>query len=483
MRTTAVSLPRRTRLAAAALALLAAGCGGDPGAADPGTAAGAGSPSASSWPNLPPPSSPPASSPPPTEAAAAVVGPGTLVPTAVDVPAALRQAPFDTTRSLNVPAGWTVAVHARVPGARFLAYVGTDLLVSQPSTGSVKLVRGSAVSTWLTGLRRPHDLVPVRLGTTTWVYVAETHRIVRYPVVAGGAAGAGQVVVGDLPDSSTPELGGAYGHELKNIAVIGSRLYVSIASTCNVCASDTTATPRRAAVYSYGLTGGAGTLVATGLRNAEGLAEVPGTGALWAVVNNRDNIAYPHHRDVTGDGRDDYGTVVPAYVDDHPMEPFVKVEQGKFYGWPFCNPTQDGASGNRDMPFDRDVQTNPDGAAADCGTAERIDLGIPAHSAPLGLTFLQRTPVPAGLRTGAAVALHGSWNRTVRTGYKVVWFDWQPTAGGGRPGTQRDLVSGFVNAGGQDVWGRPVDVAADASGALMVSDDQSGTVFRIAPPR
>jgi glucose/arabinose dehydrogenase len=209
---------------------------------------------------------------------------------------------------------------------------------------------------------------------------------------------------------------------------------------------------------------------------------VPGTGALWAVVNNRDQIAYPRHGDITGDGRDDYGTVVPSYVDDHPMEPFVHVEQDRFYGWPFCNATQDTAAGNRSMPFERDAETNADGHV-DCAAAERIDVGIQAHSAPLGLTFLQRTAVPAQLRTGAAVALHGSWNRTRRTGYKVVWFGWQGIVGGGQPGTQQDLVTGWVSADGQNVWGRPVDVAADPDGSLLVTDDQSGTVYRLTAPR
>lgn len=455
-------------------ALLAAGCSGP--AAPASTGAGTGPPAGSTGPA--------------TDRLNAVTGPGTRVPVPVTVPAAYRQAPFDTARRLSLPAGWTAAVYTRIPGARFLTFVGgyDDLLVSQPSTGSVQLVRRQPdgtgrVTPWLTGLRRPHDLVAVRSGGTTWVYVAETHRVVRYPWTRGAAVpGAGQVVVTGLPDASSPELGGAYGHELKNIAVVGGALYVSIASTCNVCLSDPVATPRRAAVHRYALTGGPGTLVATGLRNAEGLAEVPGTGALWAVVNNRDQIAYPKHGDITGDGRDDYGTVVPSYVDDHPAEPFVRVEQGKFYGWPFCNPTQDTPAGDRDMPFDRDVQTNADGHV-DCAAAERIDAGIPAHSAPLGLTFLQRTAVPAALRTGAVVALHGSWNRTRRTGYKVVWFGWQPTAGGGRPAAQQDLVTGWVDDAGQDVWGRPVDVAADADGSLLVTDDHSGTVYRLTPPR
>jgi glucose/arabinose dehydrogenase len=134
------------------------------------------------------------------------------------------------------------------------------------------------------------------------------------------------------------------------------------------------------------------------------------------------------------------------------------------------------------MPFDRDVQTNPDGSKADCARAERIDTGIQAHSAPLGLTFLQGTAVPATVRTGAAVALHGSWNRTRRTGYKVVWFGWQPTVYGGRPGPQQDLATGWVDDASQDVWGRPVDVAADSDGSLLVTDDAAGTLYRLTPP-
>lgn len=423
------------------------------------------------------------STPPPTEAAAAPLSRATVI---VTVPAALRQAPFDVPRQLTVPAGWTASVYARVPGARFLTRLGGDHLVSRPSAGSVMLVRrqadGTGVATpWVTGLRKPHDVVVSRQGLATYVYVAETNRVVRYAWRPGDlTARSAQVVVSGLPDASSPELRGSYGHELKNIAIVGSSLYVSVASTCNVCVSDTTSTPRRGAIYRYGLAGGAGTLVATGLRNAEGLAAVPGTSALWAVVNNRDNVAYPHHRDITGDGQDDYGTVVPAYVDDHPVEPFVRVERGRFYGWPFCNPTQDGGS-MRDLPFDRDVQMNADGRV-DCAKAERIDQGIPAHSAPLGLTFLQGTAVPAALRTGAVVALHGSWNRTRPTGYKVVWFPWQTGVAGGRPGDQQDLVTGWSDGTSRDVWGRPVDVAPDSDGSLLVTDDASGTVYRLSPP-
>jgi glucose/arabinose dehydrogenase len=446
---------RRPILVALAVTALLTGCSGSAGAPGTGT--------------------------PQTDRAAAVGGPGPLVPTTVTVPAAYRQAPFDVPRRLSLPRGWTVSVLTRIPGARFLSFVGgfDDLLVSQPSTGRVLLVRRSATGTatvtpWLTGLNSPHDIVSTRQGSTRWVYVAESTRVVRYLWTKGAARpGSSQVVVTGLPTG---------GHGFKNIAVVGGALYVSIGSSCNVCASDTTANPKRAAIYRYPLAGGTGTLVVTGLRNAEGLAEVPGTGALWAVTNNRDQITYPLHRDITGDGQDDYGKVIPAYVDDHPMEPFVHVEQGTFFGWPFCNPTQDTAAGNREMPLQADPETNADGHV-NCATAEKVNFGIQAHSAPLGLTFLQGTAVPVALRTGAAVALHGSWNRTRRTGYKVVWFDWRGTDGGGRPGTQQDLATGWVSADGQDVWGRPVDVAADSDGSLLVTDDQSGTVYRLSPPR
>jgi hypothetical protein len=197
------------------------------------------------------------------------------------------------------------------------------------------------------------------------------------------------VVISGLPDASSPELNGTYGHELKNIALDGSdKLYVSIASTCNVCTSDTQSNPVRAAIYVYNADGSSGRLFARGLRNAEGLAMIPGTNTLWVVVNNRDDIAYPFN-----DGSGNYGRVFSGYVDDHPPDEFTRVRDGGNYGWPFCNPNPDTPSGLVDMPFDRDYQMNQTGAV-DCGTMDRINHGIQAHSAPLGLTFFQNTNAP-----------------------------------------------------------------------------------------
>ena len=400
----------------------------------------------------------------------------------VQVPAALAAAPFDVPRHLIVPAGWSASVYARVPKARFLAATPAgELLVSQPNRGTVLFVRPGAggvgeASEFVGGLNRPHDIVFAELSGRTWVFISEANRVVRYPYTKGDRrAGRGEVVVDGLPDASTPELRGQYAHVLKNIAVRDGRLYVSIASTCNACAEDTVSDPRRGAIYSYDAAGhNAGRrLFASGLRNAEGLAFAPGTGDLWAVVNNRDNLPVPDDRDVDGDGRGDRGRRLPAYVDDHPPEPFTRVREGGFYGWPFCNPNPDG--GLRNMPYDRDYDLNRDGRAADCATATPADVGIQAHTAPLGLTFTRGTAAPD---LGAVIALHGSWNRSRPTGYKVIHFPWQQG-----PGEQRDLAAGWLDESTGRAWGRPVDVAVDADGSLIVSDDGADALIRLTPPR
>jgi glucose/arabinose dehydrogenase len=338
-------------------------------------------------------------------------------------------------------------------------------------------VNGSGqVSEFIGGLNRPHDLVFADLAGTTWLYIAEAHRVVRYPYAKGDQrAQPGQVVVDGLPDTSTPDLRGRYAHVLKNIAVHGDTLYVSIASTCNACVADTVSDPQRGAIYRYDAAGrNAGRrLFARGLRNAEGLAFVPGTTDLWAVVNNRDNILVPDDRDVDGDGRGDRGRRLTRYVDDHPPEQFVRVRDGGFYGWPFCNPNPD--RGLRNLPYDRDYEHNRDGRAADCSTATPADVGLQAHTAPLGLTFTRGSAAPD---LGAVIALHGSWNRSVPTGYKLIHFPW--TDG---PGEQRDLVTGWLDESTGRAWGRPVDVAIDADGSLVVSDDAANALYRLTPPR
>ncbi|PYE53474.1 NPCBM/NEW2 domain-containing protein, partial [Deinococcus yavapaiensis] len=420
----------------------------------------------------------------------ATTPPGASARVLLAVPSALRSTPFDVDRFLNVPSGATAEVYARVSKARFLAAAaGDDLLVSQPSSGKVLLVRPGAdgvgvVTDFATGLKKPHDMVFHTIGATTYLYVSESNRVTRSVYVAGDSARRPfEVVVRDLPDgNSSGALGGAYGHELKNIALDGDKLYVSIASASNADPADLAQNPKQGAIYLYSATAldqaaTSGRLFAQGLRNAEGLALVPGTADLWAVVNNRDNIGYPYQRDFDGDGTNDYGKVMQAYVDNHPPELFTRVRDGGNYGWPFCNSNPDG--GLVDMPFDRDVQNNADGSKLDCAAADRVNRGIQAHSAPLSLTFLQSTNAPAVYRQGAVSALHGSWNRSVPTGYKIAFFPWNSATG--TPSDQIDLVTGWLVNGSS--WGRPVDAIVDRSGRLLVSDDAAGAIYRVTLPR
>lgn len=420
-------------------------------------------------------------SPPPISqaAAASVVQP-------LEVPDALAEGPFGEDKSLTVPPGFGIRLWARVPGARFMALAPNgDVLVSLPNEGRIVLLRDRANDIpqefdFASGLRNPHDMVFHRIGDTIYLYVAESNRITRSVYTTGETASAERVeVVAGLPDDSTPELHGSYGHQLKNIALSAdNKLYVSIASTCNACTEDTVSDPVRGAIYQYNADGSGQRLFARGIRNAEGLDFIPGTNTLWVAVNNRDDIRVPVDADVDGDGSNDRGKIVPSYTDDNPPEPFTVVRDGADYGWPFCNPVPNAAMSNLSLLPDEEL--NRDGSALNCATAERASKGIRAHSAPLGFSFLHRSALPAAYRSGAAVALHGCWNCTsLSAGFKVVYF---PFDAAGNAGTEIDLVKGFVtDAQAREQWGRPVDAIADAKGNLLISDDYAGAIYQLYP--
>ena len=404
------------------------------------------------------------------------------------MPAALDDPPFDAEKNLTVPPGFGIRLWARVPRARFMALAPNgDVLVSVPSEGKIVLLRERANDVpqsfdYMTGLRNPHDMVFHRIADTTYLYVAESHRISR-SVYRGGetSRNASEIVVDNLPDDSTPELKGSYGHQLKNIALSpDNRLYVSVASTCNACTEDTTSDPVRGAIYQYSADGKERRLFARGLRNAEGLDFLPGTTTLWVAVNNRDEIRVPIDADVDGDRSSDLGKLIPSYVDQNPPELFTSVRDGGHYGWPFCNPTPNASMSALDLLPDYDL--NRDGSALSCAAVDRSAKGLRAHSAPLGFSFLHASTVPATLRKGAAVAQHGCWNCTrLDAGYKVSFF---PFDDAGNAGAEIDLISGFVtNPDRREVWGRPVDTIADAQGNLLVSDDFAGAIYQLYPLR
>jgi uncharacterized protein (TIGR03437 family) len=401
-----------------------------------------------------------------------------MIRSRLSVPDALKSGVFSTDRYLNIPPGFRISVFALVPGARFMAAAPNgDILVSQPGLGQVTLLRTATnggvpqAFTFVSGLQSPHDMVFHTINGTTYIYISEKNQINRYRYVSGDTAVRDrQVIIKGLPDSSTPELHGTYAHELKNIALDGDdHLYVSIASSCNVCADDTASNPVRGAIYQYNADGTGGRLFARGLRNAEGVRFLPGTNTLWAVVNTRDQVPYPF-QDSTGN----YGQLFWGYVDDHPPELFTAVRDGGNYGWPFCNSNPDQSFDH--MPFDSDLDTNRDGHV-DCSKMDAPTKGIQAHSAPLGLLFLRDTLFTQPYREGAVIPLHGSWDRSHKTGYKVAYFPW--SASTQLPGAQIDLVTGWLDDASQNAWGRPVGAVVDRTGSLLISDDATGAIYRL----
>jgi glucose/arabinose dehydrogenase len=419
----------------------------------------------------------------PAPSAAADTG---LVSSPLIVPAALGAYPFDVPRTVRAPNGWRVALWARVPGARLAAWTPDGaLLVSRPKAGDVVELRpgtgGGAPEQRILvdGLEQPHGLAFD--GTT--LYVAESDRVTAYSYANGQLSGR-RVVVDRLPDAKSPELGGHYAHALKSVTVgPDGWLYFSIGSTANVSAEDRDADPQRATIQRVRPSGGTPEVYARGVRNGTGLAVDP-AGAVWTAVNHRDNIAYPYEKDYDGDGSADRDRILRTYVNDHPLEPVAKLTPGRDLGWPYCNPDPDADPGSSatalsyaNRPFVRDVQTNADGSKLDCGSLPPVEQGLGAHSAPLGLAFVDEPNWPPAYRQGALVGVHGSWNREPPRAPEVSFFPWR----GGTLGTQQTFLGGFQAADGNR-WGRPVMAVAGADGAVYVTDDAAGAVYRMTPP-
>jgi glucose/arabinose dehydrogenase len=416
--------------------------------------------------------------------APAAAAPAGLVPATLSVPQALAQDPLDTPRTVQIPAGWTMSVFARVPEARLAAWApDRTLLVSVPEDGRiVRLVPdgrgGAAASTLLSGLNQPHGMA----FTGSTLYVAQSDRVDAY-AYADGRATAPRPVVTGLPDAKSPDLRGAYAHALKSVAVgPDGAVYVSVGSTGNISEQDLTATPPRASILRVPPGGGPAEPFAVGVRNGTGLAVAP-DGAVWTAVNNRDNLQYPYDRPYGNASGSSRGDVIDDYVTAHPAEALAKLTQGRNLGWPYCNPDPDeqpGVAGSpqrlSDIGFVNDQETNPDGSKLDCAGLPRVEQGFPAHSAPLGLTFTDGT-LPAPYASGALAGVHGSWNASPPRAPEVSFFGRQ----GDGLGPQQTLVGGFQDPDGSR-WGRPVAAVPGPDGAVYVTDDDAGAVYRLAPP-
>jgi glucose/arabinose dehydrogenase len=270
------------------------------------------------------------------------------------------------------------------------------------------------------------------------LYVANTDAVMRFNYEDGATqiTTPGTKVV-DLP-------AGPIDHRwTKNIisSKDGTKLYATTGSNSNVGENGLDREEGRAAIYEIDLKSGQKRIFATGLRNPNGMGLEPQSGALWAAVNERDEL-----------GSD----LVPDYM--------TSVKDGGFYGWPFSYWGQHVDT--------RVKEQRPDLVAK----AIVPDYGLGNHTASLGLTFSEGTLLPAQFRNGAFVGQHGSWNRKPRSGYKVIFV---PFADGKPSGQPKDVLTGFVKD--DDALGRPVGVAIDKKGALLVADDVGNTVWRVTP--
>jgi glucose/arabinose dehydrogenase len=311
-----------------------------------------------------------------------------------------------------------------------------------PSANRITLLRdadGDGVAetkeTFLKDLNSPFGMALV--GNE--LYVANTDAVMRFPYREGDTQiSEPGTKVADLP-------GGPLNHHWTKGLVAspdGSRLYVSVGSNSNIGENGLDKEERRAAILEIDRATGTTRVFASGLRNPVGMAFEPQTNVLWAVVNERDEL-----------GSD----LVPDYL--------TSVKEGAFYGWPWSYWGQH---------VDTRVKpANPEAVAKTVAP----DYALGNHVAPLGLTFARGELMPQQYRTGAFIGLHGSWNRKPRSGYKVVFV---PFADGRPTGKPIDVLTGFVNDN-DEALGRPVGVAIDKAGALLVADDVGNKVWRVAP--
>jgi glucose/arabinose dehydrogenase len=380
----------------------------------------------------------------------------------------------------RVPAGFTVSSYADLQAPRMMALAPNgDLFVSSPATNSITVLRdangdgtfeargvfaqgappagrgggggGRGAPPAVLGANAPACVPPppfAERGPGTldapfglafhdgYLYVGNTGSLVRYKYAPG-----------DLKAQGEPEkllnlpVGG---HSTRNIIFnrAGTKLYIAVGSASN---NDAGEDCRRAAILEFNPDGTGYRIYASGIRNPVGLALQPGTDILWTAMNERDNLG------------DD---LVPDYA--------TSVKDGGFYGWPYSY-----IGSNYDPRY---VGSFP----ALVKQAIVPDVLFPAHSAALGITFYTGTQFPERYRNGGFVALHGSWNRSVAAGYKVVFF---PMVNG-RPGPVEDFMTGFLASNGAngtaiEQWGRPVGVLTARDGSLLVSDDAGNRIWRV----
>jgi glucose/arabinose dehydrogenase len=341
-------------------------------------------------------------------------------------------------KSLKLLPGFAINLYAKTESPRMMAFSpGGTLLATSEAGGTVTALpdpqhigRASARVTVLKDLNGPHGIA-FHKGH---LYIAEVTRLVRYDWDESLLRATGGVVIASLPQGGE--------HMTRTILFANDKLYVSAGSSCNVC---TESDPRRAAVSEMNDDGTDEHIFASGLRNAVGLAFNERTSTIWATDNGRDWLG----DDLPPDEIDDLGL------------------GGGDFGWPYCY-------GNRipDSTFG--------GTPARCSATIPPRVEVQAHSAPLGLVFYSGQMFPAEYQGDLFVAFHGSWNRSVPTGYKIIRVKMNAC---GEPQGVQDFITGWLPPGEarRGKWmGRPVGLVIGPDGSLYISDDASGSIYRVA---
>ena len=276
----------------------------------------------------------------------------------------------------------------------------------------------------ISGLRNlPHGLA----FHSGYLYVAMEDSVSRYPYLGDGNLGDHEVIVGNLPVAGHPSRTVGFGQS--------DKMYVSVGSSCNVCEE---VDQHRAVVMEYDVDGSGERVFAKGIRNAVGFVFHPKTGEIWATENGRD-----------------------ALSDDLPPDEINVIRAGRHYGWPYC--------------YGKQVPDPEFNDPARCRTTEESHYDLQAHSAPLGLRFIDSPQFPSAWQGDLLVAYHGSWNRREPTGYKVVKMEIDE----GKIVSEEDFIYGWLLDSGESV-GRPVDlIFGPEDGALYISDDKFGVIYRV----
>jgi glucose/arabinose dehydrogenase len=341
---------------------------------------------------------------------------------------------------LKAPPGFHISVFAEdVDSARMMIFSpGGVLLISESGEGKVVALpdskhtgKAARTVTVLKDLNEPHGLAFYE-GK---LYVAENDKLRRYDWDEANLRASNPAKLADLP------AGG--GHSTRSIVFQGGKMYISAGSSCNVCIEKD---PRRATVMEFNPDGSGQKVFARGLRNAVGLAVNPKTDTVWVTVNGRDMLG-----------------------DDLPPETVYDLGKvGGDAGWPYCY-------GDR-VP-DSEFTKPGDGR---CNDVIEPKVQMQAHSAPLALAFYQETEFPSEYRNNIFIAFHGSWNRNVPTGYKIVRVKLDDK---GQPvGGAQDFITGWLAPGEtkKGRWmGRPVGIVFGGDGAMYLSDDSGGVIYRV----